>query len=200
MIYYNFTAPSALSFAVMHQGRKLFVNFSIPVNGVARYLTTDKELAAKICKHRWYRMGIISLREQKEEAKKNQHPKKEDKPVETPLKKAVYSILNKTMAPHVCSFDNPVPAVNLDNLEIPAKDVVEKDTQNTPGTSSSDDADKQGVETHEFTAETVTSFLEAKEYFTTVVGVNRSLVTSKEALASLCAQYGIEFPNYQLKL
>jgi hypothetical protein len=45
-------------------------------------------------------------------------------------------------------------------------------------------------------AEDVTSFMEAKEFFITNYGVQRSDVANKEAVSQLCKQYNVTFPNY----
>ena len=49
-----------------------------------------------------------------------------------------------------------------------------------------------------FVTDDVTSFMEAKEFFINNYGVARSEVTNKEAIAQLCKQYNVTFPNYPL--
>ena len=179
--YYNFTAASAFSFPVMHRGRKVFVSFSAPVNGVSRYLTTDKALADKICAHRWFRLGLIRLRVETEgDAPASREP---ERPATVPERKE-YSIMGRTMAPKIPTFRNPI-----DNSQL----IIDNS-----GTDEAPAADADEEEAPAFSADDVTSFLEAKEYFITVMGVDRSLCTNKEALARLCEQYGVEFPNYNL--
>lgn len=68
--YYNFSAHSAVSFAVVHGGRRFFVNFSPCISGVSRYLTTDKKLADKIMAHKWFRQGLITLKVEVENEEK----------------------------------------------------------------------------------------------------------------------------------
>ena len=183
MSYYNFTAPSALSFSVVHRGRKMFVNFSLPINGVARYMTKDEGLAKKICAHRWFRQGLIRLSVQEEADAVPQ--KRDEKPATVPEHPS-YTILGKPMSPKIPTFCHPVPA--------------DEPVQETP----TEEATGEEVPVEEpsavsqFTPECVTSFMEAKEYFTTVLGVDRSLCTTKEAIAALCGQYNVEFPNYRL--
>ena len=49
-----------------------------------------------------------------------------------------------------------------------------------------------------FVADEVSSFMEAKEFFITNFGVQRSDVASKDAVAALCKEYNVTFPNYPL--
>ena len=49
-----------------------------------------------------------------------------------------------------------------------------------------------------FVADEVSSFMEAKEFFITNFGVQRSDVASKDAVAALCKEYNVSFPNYPL--
>lgn len=57
---YKFVANSSLSFAVIHCGRMMYVNFSAFFRGKSTYHTTDRELAEKIRAHKWYREGRIT--------------------------------------------------------------------------------------------------------------------------------------------
>lgn len=57
---YKFVASSSLSFAVIHCGRMMYVNFSAFFRGKSTYHTTDRELAEKIRAHKWYREGRIT--------------------------------------------------------------------------------------------------------------------------------------------
>lgn len=183
MSYYNFTSSSALSFSVIHRGRKLFVNFSLPINGVARYMTRDEGLAKKICAHRWFRQGLIQLAVQDEADTVSQ--KRDEKPATVP-EHPTYTILGKPMSPKIPTFRHPIP-VDEPVQESPAEEVAGEEVPAEEPSAVS-----------QFTPESVTSFLEAKEYFTTVLGVDRSLCTTKEAIAALCGQYNVEFPNYRL--
>lgn len=49
-----------------------------------------------------------------------------------------------------------------------------------------------------FVADEVSSFMEAKEFFITNYGVQRSDVASKDAVAALCKEYNVVFPNYSI--
>ena len=49
-----------------------------------------------------------------------------------------------------------------------------------------------------FVADEVTSFMEAKEFFITNYGVQRSDVSSRDAIAALCKELNVTFPNYPL--
>ena len=49
-----------------------------------------------------------------------------------------------------------------------------------------------------FVADEVSSFMEAKEFFITNYGVQRSDVASKDAVAALCKEYNVVFPNYPI--
>lgn len=57
---YKFVANSSLSFAVIHCGRMMYINFSAFFRGKSTYHTTDRELAEKIRAHKWYREGRIT--------------------------------------------------------------------------------------------------------------------------------------------
>lgn len=200
-IYYKFTADSAFNFPVTHRGRKIFVNFSLPVNGVSRFLTTDKGLADKICAHRWFRMGLIHMVEEKESAPAQKVAQKPSAPAP---QKPAYSIIGRKMAAKMPSFMSGSHVFdNAGSLHKDA-DAAESDaSQSAEAQTASESAEpQQQAPTEEasqqFRLEDVTSFLEAKEYFTSVMGVNRSLASSKEAIAALCRQYNITFPNYKL--
>lgn len=203
--YYNFTAYSAMSFPIVHRGRKIFVNFSLPVNGVARYLTKDKELAEKICKHRWFRQGLIRMTEENEN--ENLAKTAPETPAILPHKPS-YSILGKPMSAKIPTFSSPVAPENDDKEDLseektlpegPAESSME--TVGMPITTEtvSDDIVTDTDETEEqFTPESVSSFLEAREYLVNRLGIDRELCQNKQAIASICEKYGISFPNYKL--
>ena len=90
------------------------------------------------------------------------------------------------MSPKIPTFRHPIP-VDEPVQESPAEEVAGEEVPAEEPSAVS-----------QFTPESVTSLLEAKEYFTTVLGVDRSLCTTKEAIAALCGQYNVEFPNYRL--
>lgn len=59
MTQYRFFSTSKLSFAIRHNGRDTYVNFGDLYANISRFNTTDKTLAQKIRKHRWFRTGLI---------------------------------------------------------------------------------------------------------------------------------------------
>ena len=174
MKQYKFTSRSALSFAVTQNGRQTYVTFSPTYRGLSFFITTDESLAEKIRKHRWYREGRI--KEQIVEIK----PAKEEKPFQPtmPPESKKYSILGKTMATNIQS--KPQQKQESVQEELPSTEQEMNET----------------APLH--VAEEVTSFMEAKEFFITNYGVARSEVANKEAVAQLCREYSIHFPNYQL--
>ena len=145
---YKFVANSSLSFAVIHCGRMMYINFSAFFRGKSTYHTTDRELAEKIRAHKWYREGRIT--ETIEEDEDVIHDENDVNSVlqETEVKQR-YSILQEDRD-------------------------IQEDIEN------------------------VTSFLEAKDFFEVRFKVPRSQCRNKEALSSLCKEYGIQFPNYPL--
>lgn len=169
MKQYKFTSRSALSFAVTHNGRQMYVTFSPAYRGLSFYITTDESLAMKIRAHRWFRDGRIN------EQIVDIQPAKEEKayqPVMPPQPKK-YSILGKPMA-------TTQPA-KPQQTEEPV--VKENTTTEQPAA---------------FVADEVTSFMEAKEFFITNYGVQRSEVASKDAIAQLCKSHNVTFPNYPM--
>ena len=175
MKQYKFRSRSALSFAVMYEGRQMYVNFSPAYRGLSYFITTDPALAEKVRKHRWFREGRIT-----EEVVEIQ-PAKETKPFQPtmPPEPKKYSILGKSMASAMPAKpqqkEEPVIKENL----MAQQPAVEQD--GTP-----------------FVADEVSSFMEAKEFFITNYGVQRSDVASKDAVAALCKEYNVTFPNYPL--
>lgn len=171
MKQYKFTSRSALSFATTHNGRQMYVTFSPAYRGLAFFITTDEALAAKIRAHRWYRDGRI------QEQVVDILPAAEEKkftPTAPPEPKR-YSILGKPMA-----------------TTQPAK----QEEAARPAEAAEPEAPQEASTA--IVAEDVTSFMEAKEFFITNYGVQRSEVANREALAQLCKQYSVTFPNYPL--
>lgn len=171
MKQYKFKSRSALSFAVAHNGRQMYVNFSPAYRGLSFYITTDPSLAEKIRKHRWFREGRIH-----EEVVEIQ-PAIESKPYQPamPQEPKKYSILGKSMSTAVPKqHDAVVGSVQQDTFQEP---------QASTATISPDE---------------VSSFMEAKEFFITNYGLQRSEVANKEAVAALCKEFGVVFPNYPL--
>lgn len=152
----------------------MYVNFSTAYRGLSFYITTDASLAEKIRRHRWFREGRIT-----EQAVEMDEPK-EEKPFEPTMPPAPkkYSILGKTMA---------APPAPKQAVKTPEEKPVMSDKE-------SDKEDSLQA----FNAEEVTSFMEAKEFFITNYGLHRSDVSSKDAIAQLCKDLGVVFPNYQI--
>lgn len=173
MKQYKFTSRSALSFATTHNGRQMYVSFSPAYRGLAYFITTDEALAAKIRAHRWFRDGRI------QEQVVDILPAAEEKkftPTAPPEPKR-YSILGKPMA-------TVQPAKQEQEAEAQKADFPEEDQNPKESASTA------------IVAEDVTSFMEAKEFFITNYGVQRSDVANKEAVSQLCKQYNVTFPNY----
>lgn len=166
---------SALSFAVNAHGRQTYINFSPAYRGLSYFITTDEVLASKVRAHRWFREGRIT------ESAEEILPAKEPRPyVQPPMpEKKKYSILGKTMAtPKAAQPQQEEQPVVKENL--------------TTGQSENQDKPQS------FVAEDVTTFMEAKEFFITNYGLQRSEVSTKEALAECCKLYKVVFPNYPL--
>ena len=176
---YKFVASSSLSFAVIHCGRMMYVNFSAFFRGKSTYHTTDRELAEKIRAHKWYREGRIT--ETIEEDEDVIHDENDVNSVlqETEVKQR-YSILGKRM----CTYIPPASSKQEEKESESAEPTKEKGIQ--------EDRDIQED------IENVTSFLEAKDFFEVRFKVPRSQCGNKEALSSLCKEHGIQFPNYPL--
>ena len=153
----------------------MYVNFSPTYRGLSYYITTDSGLAEKIRKHRWYREGRVS-----EEVVEIQ-PAKESKPFEPtmPPEPKKYSILGKSMA-------STMPGKPLQKEEPVVK-------ENLTTEQSEEQQNPQS-----FVADEVSSFMEAKEFFITNYGVHRSDVASKDAVAALCKEFNVVFPNYPI--
>lgn len=181
--YYNFSAPSALSFAVVHGGRRFFVNFSTCTGGVSRYLTDDKKLADKIIAHRWYRQGLITL---KVEEEGEQPPTVYSAPAETtshvviPAAKSGFTLSSlKAQASYPSGYLEEGEASTVQQVQ-------------AVGETDAHPEDKPN-----YSIDEVSSFTEARQYMIDVLGVTTP-IKSREDLLNLCTQYGIEFPNYPL--
>lgn len=172
MKQYKFISRSALSFAVMHGGRQIYVNFSAAYRNLSYYITTDESLAEKIRRHRWYRDGRIK------EQVSDLDERVEEKPLEPtiPPEPKRYSIIGKKMSP--------------------ASSAVNEQVQTEASTEKEENKMQNENTSKAFIAEDVTSFMEAKEFFITNYGVQRSDVSSKDAVSQLCKEYGVVFPNY----
>ena len=159
----------------MHGGRQMYVNFSPAYRGLSYYITTDPGLAEKIRKHRWFREGRVS-----EEVVEIQ-PAKEVKPFQPimPPEPKKYSILGKSMA-----------------SSMPAKPHQKEDPVVKEGLTTEQSEGQQNP--NSFVADEGSPFMEAKEFFITNYGVQRSDVASKDAVAALCKEYNVSFPNYPL--
>ena len=172
---YKFTSRSALSFSVNVHGLQTYINFSPAYRGLSFFITTDEAVSAKVRTHRWFREGRI-----KESVEVLLPPKKEQAYIQVPIpEKKKYSILGKTMA---------TPKAAQPRQE--EQPVVKEDL--TTGHQENQDKPQS------FVAEEVSSFMEAKEFFITNYGVQRSDVSTKEAVASLCKELNVVFPNYPL--
>lgn len=193
-VYYNFMAPSAVSFKVMHLGRETIIRFSSPYNCCSRFLTDDKELADKIMQHRWYRKGIITMTEETDPAPDSSTEEDENPPKTEPAK-PLFTLGGK-MAGAVPDNTVPVGTEFKDEENGESSDGSKPDAQPYDGDgTATDDSEANDAE---FTIDSVTSFTEAKEYLVQVHDVPPSSIKSKTQLASVCASLGIEFPNYKI--
>ena len=176
---YKFVANSSLSFAVIHCGRMMYINFSAFFRGKSTYHTTDRELAEKIRAHKWYREGrITEIIEEDEDVIHDEN--EENSVLQEKEVKQRYSILGKRM----CTYIPPASSNQEEKESESAEPTKEKGIQ--------EDRDIQED------IENVTSFLEAKDFFEVRFKVPRSQCGNKEALSSLCKEHGIQFPNYPL--
>lgn len=192
-VYYNFMAPSAVSFKIMHLGRETIIRFSSPYNSCSRFLTQDKELAQKIMQHRWYRKGLITMTEERDLAP-DVAPEEDQNPAQTEPAKPLFTLGGK-MAGAVPDTIVPTDA-SFSGEEKGDSDDKQPDPELYGGEESVTDDD--GADDAEFTIDSVTSFVEAKEYLVQVHDVPSSTIKSKTQLASVCASLGIEFPNYKI--
>lgn len=178
---YKFVANSSLSFAVIHRGRMMYVNFSAFFRGKSTYHTTDRELAEKIRAHKWFREGRIT--ETMEEDENVIHEENEKVSVlQKKEERQRYSILGKRMYTYI-------PPVSS-NLEKKESGSTKQDGEKEESIQKDRDMQED--------IENVTSFLEAKDFFEFRFKVPRSQCGNKEALSSLCRKHGIQFPNYPL--
>ena len=174
MKQYKFTSRSALSFAVTHGGRQMYVTFSPAYRGLAYFITTDESLAVKIRAHRWFREGRIN-----EQVVDILPPAEEKKFTPTaPPEPKKYSILGRSMA-------SSMPAASKAVQQDQSQASFPEEDQNPKEQASSS-----------IVADEVSSFMEAKEFFITNYGVQRSDVASKDAISALCKEYNVTFPNY----
>lgn len=193
-VYYNFKAPSAVSFKVMHLGRETIIRFSSPYNCCSRFLTEDKELADKIMQHRWFRKGLITMTEERDPAP-DVAPEEDENPQKAEPAKPLFTLGGK-MAGAVPDNTASVSAEFKDEENGGSSEGNQPDAQVYDGDGSvTDDGEASDAE---FTLDSVTSFTEAKEYLVQVHDVPASSIKSKLQLASVCASLGIEFPNYKI--
>jgi hypothetical protein len=210
-----------MSFQITHKGRKQYINFSQTFSGQALFITEDAALAKKICAHKWFRDGRIKVSITDSESNTAEEPLKA---AVTPEEK-VYSILGRRMSstPYASpsadisgswgeSDGTPSAHVIGDSTQNDAaKDVPEPQEEATgtaeeeETTSPIEDADQDIEEKTEATetastypASSVSSLIEAKEFFSVNFGVDRNIVKTKAAVAELCAQYNVTFENYPL--
>ena len=178
---YKFVANSSLSFAVIHCGRMMYINFSAFFRGKSTYHTTDRELAEKIRAHKWYREGrITEIIEEDEDVIHDEN--EENSVLQEKEVKQRYSILGKRM----CTYIPPASS----NQE-------EKESRSTEQTGEKEEVIQEDRDIQE-DIENVTSFLEAKDFFEVRFKVPRSQCGNKETLSSLCKEEGIPFPTYPL--
>ena len=178
---YKFVANSSWSFAVIHCGRMMYINFSAFFRGKSTYHTTDRELAEKIRAHKWYREGrITEIIEEDEDVIHDEN--EENSVLQEKEVKQRYSILGKRM----CTYIPPASS----NQE-------EKESRSTEQTGEKEEVIQEDRDIQE-DIENVTSFLEAKDFFEVRFKVPRSQCGNKETLSSLCKEHGIQFPNYPL--
>lgn len=174
---FKFKSHSALSFSVNVHGRQTYVNFSPSYRGLSFFITTDEALAAKVRAHRWFREGRIT------ETVEEILPPKEPRPyVQPPVpERKKYTILGKLMASSPQQKQQPAQSAAPEAPESPVHPV------NLPDESAP-----------AIVAEEVSSFMEAKEFFIANYGLQRAEVSTKDAVAALCRQFNVSFPNYPL--
>lgn len=178
--YYNFSAHSAVSFAVVHGGRRFFVNFSPCISGVSRYLTTDKKLADKIMAHKWFRQGLISLKVEVEN---------EEKPA------SKVELINDAVPTEAASSGFTLSSLKAQAATvIPGASTAEQPIIADTVTESPAPVEEEKTN---YSIDEVSSFTEARQYMIDVLGITTP-IKSKEDLLNLCNENGIEFPNYPL--
>ena len=244
--YYNFLAPSSLSFKLLHKGRNMIIRFSTPYNSASRFMTTDKELADKIMEHRWFRKGLIKLQE--EVIDHNQVIEEDQSPAVPLAKKPTYTVgkmkMGSSIPPQALKAGTKKPTYtvgkmkmgssippqalkagtkttgiktakkevskteNADegntDLEAAVNDVNQDTGEVDTGTdenmdTSAEDTTVENDQDAEMTLESVETFMEAKEYLVKVHGVDGRKIKSNSKLAEVCAELGIEFPNFSFK-
>lgn len=189
-------APSAVSFKVMHNGRNIIVRFSPPYNGAARFQTTDKGLADKIMAHRWFRKGIITVREEKVAETATKKKADAEAPQPQQEKKETYNIGRMRMSSPVPG-SRPPKAANKEEQETVQTDQAQEEQGDVPEETENASVEDSGSG-EDFGIESVTSLLEAKEYLKTHYGVGSASIKTKAGVADICAQLGITFPNFPL--
>ena len=219
--YYNFLAPSSLSFKLLHKGRNMIIRFSTPYNSASRFMTTDKELADKIMEHRWFRKGLIKLQE--EVIDHNQVIEEDQSPAVPLAKKPTYTVgkmkMGSSIPPQAFKAGTKTTGIktakkevskteNADegntDLEATVNDVNQDTGEVDTGTdenldTSAEDTTVENDQDAEMTLESVETFMEAKEYLVKVHGVDGRKIKSNSKLAEVCAELGIEFPNFSFK-
>lgn len=203
--YYNFLAHSSLSFKVLHKGRNMIIRFSTPYNSASRFMTTDKGLADKIMEHRWFRKGIITL--QKEVVEEKQVIEEDQSPAIPTAKKPNYTIgkmkMGSAIPPQALRAGSKTAPKEVADITVREADDTGEEGVITDGNTDTGEegavegTDSGAIEESELTLESVESFLEAREYLAKVHGVDISKVRSKTKVAEVCAELGIEFPNFQ---
>jgi hypothetical protein len=193
---YKFRSQSVPSFQVTHRGRKQYINFASTGNGISMFITEDECLARKICAHRWFREGRITL-----ETTDTGQTKKPTT-LHAPQAKIpeAYAVSGHKMSalPYEKPTDNlsgtgwtPNAPTSLGVGEQRIdKDASEGEEEESRSDAATDEA------TPTIPAESVSSLIEAREFFSVNYGVDRSLVKTKAAVAGLCAAYHVEFVNY----
>lgn len=170
MTQYRFISKSKMSFAVRHNGRDTYVNFSIPYSNVSRFITTDKTLAEKIRKHIWFREGRI----------------KEETPV----------VLSPDIVPETPEETSDENTTNESWLK---KELFNEQTTASDNTTTEPaDEQTQQDEPQGIRPEDVTSLAEAKDYLKTYYAAPREAIASREKVAEFCTANNIVFPNFEL--
>lgn len=185
MTQYRFISKSKMSFAVRHNGRDTYVNFSIPYSNVSRFITTDKTLAEKIRKHIWFREGRI-----KEETPVVLSP---DIVPETPEEISDENTTNESWLKKEL-FNEQTTASDSTTTETADEQTTASDNTTTePADEQTQQDEPQGIR-----PEDVTSLAEAKDYLKTYYAAPREAIASREKVAEFCTANNIVFPNFEL--
>ncbi len=195
---YIFESPSALSFKLMHKGRIVYINFSLPINGTARYYTEDAELVAKIKDHRWFRKGLIKVREVSQVAEvvrqQIQKPTVASQQV-NPANRFSLARMGRVGAPYVPEMHNGVHSATTVPEETPLSPNEDEELIDDNLETGEQLIDTDGGE---FPIDSVTTFLEAQQYLKEVYNIPAAEVKSKESVKKVCEVLKIEFPNLNL--